>query len=191
MAISREDKLMAEVTIRFSDKTLKLFGATLAALLLLWGSFRLLTSDLLKAKYENHLFFPETQGLRAGAPVRLDGMDVGKVAKVNLASTSKGPKQRVEAILRVETQYQQAIPADSGAFVVNEGLLGNSYVNIARGTSEVALSPGQEIRAIPVENVSFMEMIEALGKIRGCNEERETTEKPKTSAVPKSSPGSN
>ena len=182
---------MAEVTIRLSDKTLKFFGAALAAVLLLWGSFRLLASDLLRAKYEIRLFLPETQGLQAAAPLRLDGIDVGKVAKVNLASTSSGAKQRVEVTLRIERQYQQAIPSDSDASVVNEGLLGNSFVNIARGMSEVALRPGQEIRAIPVENVSFMDMVEALGKIKGCNEDKETTGKPKASAMSKGAPGSN
>jgi len=39
------------------------------------------------------------------------------------------------------------------------------FVNIARGVSDVTLRPGQEIRAIPVENVRFLDMLETLGNM--------------------------
>jgi ABC-type transporter Mla subunit MlaD len=157
---------MAEITIRLSSQTLKLVAAAPAVPSLLCGLRYALGSGVLEANYELRVFLPETQGIQVSAPVRADGMDVG-VGKVRLAPSSLGPDRRVEPTSRIKRRYQNSIAEDSWASVVSE-LLGEAFVNIARGASTVPLNPGQEIRSFQVKDVSFMDRLEALGKIKGC-----------------------
>jgi phospholipid/cholesterol/gamma-HCH transport system substrate-binding protein len=78
--------------------------------------------------------------LREGGRVRLAGISVGNVVKIRISSYLD--KQRaVEVDLKIARTYQNEIRADSVASVETVGLLGESYVDISRGT------PGQEVLA--------------------------------------------
>src|SRR6202790_5877770 len=47
-------------------------------------------------KYRLHAYLPEVDGLTAGAPVRLDGLDIGNVERIAVAAPKPG-KQPVKA----------------------------------------------------------------------------------------------
>jgi phospholipid/cholesterol/gamma-HCH transport system substrate-binding protein len=71
--------------------------------------------------------------LREGAQVRLAGISVGSVVKIRISPYTD--KQRaVELDLKIARTYQREIRADSVASVNTVGLLGDSYVDITRGT---------------------------------------------------------
>ena len=75
--------------------------------------------------------------LREGAQVRLAGIAVGSVAKIRI-SPYTDKKRAVEVDLSIARTYQNEIRADSEASVETVGLLGDSYMDITRGT------PGEE-----------------------------------------------
>jgi phospholipid/cholesterol/gamma-HCH transport system substrate-binding protein len=76
-------------------------------------------------------------GLREGADVRLTGIYVGSVVKIRISPYTD--KERVvEVDMKIARTFQNEIRADSKASVETVGLLGDSYINITRGT------PGQE-----------------------------------------------
>ena len=159
---------MAEITIHISDKTLKVVAAFVVAILLVWGFSHFWSTGLFRPKYEILMFVPEAQGLHVGASVRLDGMPVGTVSRVELARDSMSPNRRIEVDLRIEKRFQNMIRQDSKASLVTEGLLGGRYVSIQREFTGTPISPGGEIGVIPTKEVSVSDFIDAIGKKADC-----------------------
>jgi phospholipid/cholesterol/gamma-HCH transport system substrate-binding protein len=84
--------------------------------------------------------------LREGAQVRLAGIAVGNVARVGI-SPFDDRKRAVEIDLNIARTFQKQIRADSLASVETVGLLGDSYINITRGTSgHEVMADGGEVR---------------------------------------------
>jgi phospholipid/cholesterol/gamma-HCH transport system substrate-binding protein len=84
-------------------------------------------------QYGLKVFFPSAGGLRNGAQVRLDGIRVGNVRRIAISSYSD-PDRAVEIDLDIARKYQQQIRGDSVATMETTGLLGETYVDITRGT---------------------------------------------------------
>jgi phospholipid/cholesterol/gamma-HCH transport system substrate-binding protein len=108
-------------------------------------------------KYRLKTFLPEVSGLASGAPVRLDGVEIGNVERISLVPRVHGKPpdhlHNIEVDMRLDRRYQGDILTDSVATLVTEGLLGNRYVNIQRGYSGVPIKdaqavPGGEEKAI-------------------------------------------
>ena len=78
--------------------------------------------------YQTHVAGP-VSGLGSGAPVRLNGIEIGRVAKIDLDPSD--PKL-VTLILQVRDTIQ--IHADAVASIESQGLTGVSYVEISGGT---------------------------------------------------------
>lgn len=107
---------------------------------------------ILAPKYRLRTYLPEVEGLTVGAPVRLDGVEVGNVDAINMAPRMPGkPLQRnrsIEVVMRVDRRFQNEIRTDSTASLITEGLLGNRYVDIQRGVSGAPLGPDQEVAGV-------------------------------------------
>lgn len=78
--------------------------------------------------FETHVAGP-VSGLGTGAPVRLNGIEVGRVAKIEL---DKEDPNLVTLLLQVRDTIE--IHADAVASVESQGLTGVSYVEISGGT---------------------------------------------------------
>ena len=88
---------------------------------------------------------PDAAGLKTGAPVRFTGIDVGTVRKIQISGIPES-SQAVEIVMDVVRDYQKQIHIDSEAFLVAEGLLGERYINIAKGTpSSPSVAPGATV----------------------------------------------
>jgi phospholipid/cholesterol/gamma-HCH transport system substrate-binding protein len=102
-------------------------------------------------KYRLHAFLPEVDGLTLGAPVRVDGVDVGNVEKITIAPPKDGApltKQRnIEIVLRLQKTFQDYVRTDSTVGLVTEGLLGNRYVDLDRGYVGRVLENNEEVPA--------------------------------------------
>lgn len=113
------------------------------------GIFWVTGAGTIGPKYRLLTYLPEVSGLANGAPVRLDGVEVGNVESVHLAPRTPGkPHERrrnIEVVMRVGRKYEENILTDSVASLVTEGLLGNRYVNISLGVTGVPLKDGQEV----------------------------------------------
>ncbi|MGO9588701.1 MAG: MlaD family protein [Candidatus Acidiferrales bacterium] len=84
-------------------------------------------------RYRLITYLPEVEGMKAGAPVDLDGVEIGSVQSIDLTPHTKDRKLSITLVLRVEKKYQNDIRTDSSASLVTEGLLGDRYVTISRG----------------------------------------------------------
>src|SRR5260370_435732 len=104
-------------------------------------------AGFLGPNYRLKTFLPEVSGLAVGAPVRLDGVEIGNVEKIRLVprQTGKPPDRmhNIEVDIRIDARYQGDVLTDSTASLVTEGLLGNRYVNVQRGYTGVPLKKGQ------------------------------------------------
>ncbi len=108
-------------------------------------------------KYRLYVLLPEVEGLTVGAPVRLDGVEVGNVEKIAVAFPKPGEPpakdRNIRVDMRIEQKFQEYIRSDSYASLITEGLLGNRYVDIDRGFVGRKLEnedeiPGREEKAI-------------------------------------------
>ncbi|MDR0366973.1 MAG: MlaD family protein [Rickettsiales bacterium] len=72
--------------------------------------------------------FDRADGLEPGAPVRLSGIEIGKVAGLRLKSDYS-----VDVAMKVSRGAK--IPEDSQAFIFTDGLLGAKYIEISAGGS--------------------------------------------------------
>jgi phospholipid/cholesterol/gamma-HCH transport system substrate-binding protein len=77
---------------------------------------------------EVRAYFQDAQGLRAGAAVRVAGVDVGRVTKLHVRPELKEHAAEITMIL--ETAYELKIPADSVVSLRTAGLLGETYPEI-------------------------------------------------------------
>ena len=177
-------KSMADITIRISDKALKVALVLLGAVILLWGFSQLWSSGVFRPKYQIQMFIPESAGVQVGASVRLDGLPVGSVTAVRLAGNSADSNRRVELVLRIEKRFKDLIRDDSTAALLSDGLLGGRYVSIQRGFSGQPIQSGGEIRVVPVKEMTVTDFIGALGKMANChNEEKNSSHPSPTSAT--------
>ena len=93
-----------------------------------------------RRRYTLKAYISEAAGLRQGAQVSLAGVAAGNVEKIRISPYPERARA-VEIVMRVARVYQDQIRADSRASIATVGLLGESYVDITRG------SPGQEVIA--------------------------------------------
>jgi phospholipid/cholesterol/gamma-HCH transport system substrate-binding protein len=89
--------------------------------------------------------FQTVGGLREGAAVRLLGINVGTVKKIEIAT---GNKVRVE--MSIDEKAHSFIKSDSKMNITTEGLVGNKIVSIDGGTD--GAPPVENNRSIPAED---------------------------------------
>ena len=118
-------------------------------LILAVAIFYVTGSGVFGPKYRLKTFLPEVSGLSTGAPVRLDGVEIGNVERISLVPREHGkPPEKlhnIEVDMRLDRHYQNDILTDSVATLVTEGLLGNRYVNIQRGYTGTPIKDGQTV----------------------------------------------
>ena len=84
--------------------------------------------------------FDNIGDLKAGAPVSMSGVRIGRVEAISFDSAD----YRAEVTMRIDRQFDR-IPDDSDASIQTQGLLGGKYVGIGAGGSETFLADGGRI----------------------------------------------
>jgi len=129
-----------------------------ALVVLAVGIFYVTGAGFLGPKYHLRTYFPEVAGVSNGAPVRLDGVEIGNVEAIRLAPYTPGKaldkSRNIEVVLRIDRRFQSNILTDSTATLVTEGLLGNRYVNITRGFTGSPLKDNQEVSGTAEQGLS-------------------------------------
>jgi phospholipid/cholesterol/gamma-HCH transport system substrate-binding protein len=93
------------------------------------------TRDLLTKGYPVRARFENIQELKQGDPVKMAGVDVGHVEKIQLATN------KVEVILTINKKTP--VKTDSKASIKFVGLMGQNYVALSFGSSEApVVTPG-------------------------------------------------
>jgi phospholipid/cholesterol/gamma-HCH transport system substrate-binding protein len=103
--------------------------------------------------------FRDGQGIRVGSPVRIAGIDAGRVVDIDLAPVEGSLRARLR--LSLPTQLAKRLRQDV-RITIQSSLAGQSRVNIvASGRSTVALVPGQVVQG--VESTFFDPVLEQVG----------------------------
>jgi phospholipid/cholesterol/gamma-HCH transport system substrate-binding protein len=125
--------------------------------------------SFLGPKYRLKTYLPEVAGLSNGAPVRVDGVEVGNVESIRLLPRTAGKtpekNKNIEVLMRVDRRFQDDILTDSTASLVTEGLLGNRYVNVTRGLTGAAIGDSGVIPG--AEEKAMKEVVERSAEVLG------------------------
>ena len=108
-----------------------------------------------KDGYNISLIFGSTAGLKNGDDVKISGINVGKITKLELNPEDYNAK--VDIIINNDIK----IPDDSSAKITSSSLLGGNFLDIVPGSSEQNLRPS-DIIYDTTDLVSFTDM---LGKV--------------------------
>ena len=127
--------------------------ACVGVLLYLWLSF----GGVIPLRSEGYRFqvqFPEAVQLAEQSDVRISGVPVGKVIKIE-----PGPDNTTEATLEVRSRYAP-VPKDARAMLRQKSLLGETYVDLTVGDRSKGVIPdgGKLARASVHETVELDEI---------------------------------
>jgi phospholipid/cholesterol/gamma-HCH transport system substrate-binding protein len=131
---------------RVSWAKFRVFVVALVALMILGTISYLLTGGtLFEPKATLYLYLPDATGLLAGAPLRVNGVGVGKVALVEL-SGSKDPNRMVKVTMTIERDRLSSIAPDSTAQVASDTAIGDKFVAITGGKRADHVRANDEIQ---------------------------------------------
>jgi phospholipid/cholesterol/gamma-HCH transport system substrate-binding protein len=143
------------------------------------SAVRLLPAGVFQPKYRLRTYLSEAEGLRVGAPVRLDGFDVGKVEAIRLVDVPPGtrvdPNRRIEVVMEIRKRYQSQVRDDSAARLVTQGLFGDRDISISRGLFGAPLPVNGEVRGQVELQLTLKDLIEAEGKFADCISQKART----------------
>ena len=80
--------------------------------------------------------FDQVDGLVVGSPVYLAGIQIGSVLRIELAPGSLKPT------VTLAMRRGIAIPKDSAALIMSDGVLGGKFLRIEPGSETEAMKPG-------------------------------------------------
>jgi phospholipid/cholesterol/gamma-HCH transport system substrate-binding protein len=118
---------------------------------LLTGEKKLFSDDVVI-----YTFLDDSAALAAGAPVRLNGILVGKVNNVGLSGETS-PQRVIKVEMEIERDKLSNIPVDSQALISAENVLGTKFINIKRGQNQTTIKPGGEVPAL--DTAEFEEVV--------------------------------
>jgi phospholipid/cholesterol/gamma-HCH transport system substrate-binding protein len=125
-----------------------LVGLTLVVV----GIFYVTGAGAFSSKYQLVTYLPEVDGLTLGAPVTLNGVEVGNVAAIRItpsrAETPVSESRSVEVVMQIDRHFADYIRSDSTASLITEGFLGNREVTIKRGYTGSVLENGNEVKGV-------------------------------------------
>ena len=105
-----------------------------------------------KDGYNISLIFGSTAGLKNGDDVKISGINVGKITKLEL------DPENYNAIVDIVINKDIKIPDDSSAKIASSNLLGGNFLDIVPGSSEQNLKP-RDIIYDTSDPVSFTDML--------------------------------
>ena len=108
-----------------------------------------------KDGYNISLIFGSTAGLKNGDDVKISGISIGKITKLELNLDDYNAKVNIIIDNNIK------IPDDSSAKITSSSLLGGNFLDIIPGSSEQNLGPS-DIIYDTTDPVSFTDM---LGKV--------------------------
>jgi phospholipid/cholesterol/gamma-HCH transport system substrate-binding protein len=99
------------------------------------GQMEILGSDT----YTLKAHFLSVAGLKSGAAVEMAGVQVGQVESIDLDLESR------EAVVQLKINNDLKLSDDVIASVKTAGLIGDKYISLSPGGSDIILNPGERI----------------------------------------------
>ena len=98
--------------------------------------------------------FTTVSGLRAGSPVNMLGIEVGRVERLTMDQKDQ------KAVVEIRIQKDIKVYDDAIASIKTEGLIGDMFLSIDPGGSGKLLGPGGTI----TETQPAVDMVDLIGK---------------------------
>lgn len=116
-------------------------GAVVLIVCIVFGVFVYSASQWQTPKgYEVIAKFDRIDGLMKGSDVRLSGVKVGTITDIHL------DPETFLAVVHMNVAPHVALPTDSSAEIVSDGLLGGKTMVLIPGADDVIILPGGEIK---------------------------------------------
>jgi phospholipid/cholesterol/gamma-HCH transport system substrate-binding protein len=107
-------------------------------------------------------YVPDAAGLGKGSEVRLSGIPIGNVTKIDISGLPD-PQHIVRVDMKVDARFLKNIPSDSQATISADTLIGDQFVSIDEGTSATPIKEGATIATEPVAGaIDRADLIKAL-----------------------------
>jgi phospholipid/cholesterol/gamma-HCH transport system substrate-binding protein len=109
-------------------------------------------------------YFQNVAGLQVGAPVRIAGVEVGRVTAIRVRPELRD--NPAEVSISLDRSHMLDIPSDSVASLSTEGVLGPAFVDIdIRNASGPPLQNGAVLKTVSVENLTPKQFLDRLSEI--------------------------
>jgi phospholipid/cholesterol/gamma-HCH transport system substrate-binding protein len=147
-----------------------LIGAVVLAVAAVFLVFAFSTTDVGAVDgYEVTATFDRVDGVNAGADVRMSGIKIGTVTKLELDPQTF----LARATLNIDSAVE--LPSDSSAEITTEGLLGGKYMAIVPGGAEDVIPDGGRIQ-FTQSSLSLEGLIGRFGFGLGDSDSKESSE---------------
>lgn len=129
-------------------------GALILVALGILAAFILILGGLtFERSYDLYVDFDNPGGVQTGAPVRMAGLQVGKVEEIRFLGGELDPqtnrRAQVRTRLSIKRKYQANIHENADFFVTTQGLLGEQFLAVDPGTPDrPTLVDGAIVRGI-------------------------------------------
>ena len=119
----------------------------------------LLTSTSGLTLFEKRLdavtYFQNSEGIKVGAPVNLEGVPVGQVTQVRLSTDFARRLTPVEFVMRLNPRFQSSIHTDTQAAISTTGVIGDAVVELnSQAAKGPAIQNGAELRTMELPSVA-------------------------------------
>lgn len=132
--------------------TVLVASVTLGVLILMMSG----TGGLFTPKIVLKAYFDNASGLRGGAPVRLQGVDIGNVVRIRIVPDKT--LTPVEVSMKVSTKYRGALHTDSVTSLETAGVLGETFLEIDSSQAHGPLVQDGAVMAIR-EHPDFQDVV--------------------------------
>jgi phospholipid/cholesterol/gamma-HCH transport system substrate-binding protein len=148
--------LPSQSEVRWSQ--LKVGSIVLVSSLLLAALLFLMTSaagiGFFQKRIVVHSFFDNAAGVKAGAPVSLEGVTIGEVSRVHITTDPAHKLTPVDVVMKLSPHFRDLVHRDSVVSLQTTGVLGDTVVDIS---SKLATGPaienGDELRTRDVPTI--------------------------------------
>jgi phospholipid/cholesterol/gamma-HCH transport system substrate-binding protein len=139
-----------------SNLELKVGTFVILAIILLCASvFMISDISFFKPGWNLKLIFGFADGVKLAAPVRVAGVDMGKVKEIKMFYDTREKKTVIEVLVWLKSDAK--VPVDSRAWVNQLGLLGEKYVEIIPGKNYTSyLKDGDQL--VGEDSISMREL---------------------------------
>jgi phospholipid/cholesterol/gamma-HCH transport system substrate-binding protein len=100
-------------------------------------------------------YFENSNGLKVGAPVNLEGVTIGEVKTVQVSTDPARKLTPVKVVMKIDPKYHSSLHTDSKASLATVGVLGDTVLDIS---SQVAVGPelqsGAELGTLETPNLT-------------------------------------
>jgi len=117
--------------------------------------------------YPIYAKFTSVSGLRAGNPVNMLGIEIGKVESLRM------DQENLQAVVEMKIQKNVKVYDDAIASIKTEGLIGDKYVSIDPGGGGSVLEPGGIItQTQPAVDIADLVGKYAFGDVKDVKDEK-------------------